>query len=967
MDSNKICFITCVNDEAMYKEAMLYIKSLNVPAGIKVETLAIRNASSITSGYNEALTKTDAKYKVYLHQDVFIINRNFINDFIGVFDSNSDIGMIGMTGSSIIPTSGCWWEAKECCGQVYESHRGKMNILKFENVDENIEDVQAIDGFMMITQYDIKWREDIFDGWHFYDVSQSVEFLKNKYKVVVPPQEKPWCIHDCGTVRIVDDYKKYQDIFINEYSEFIFPLVSIMITAYNRPEYFKIALESALNQSYKNIEIVICDNSTNNSVRDVVKDYLKSPLIRYYKNEKELDVIDNFNKAVNLAKSEYICFLMDDDIYNRDKLKVMMNYFIQDSSLALVTSHRQAIDKNGDVINSINETQKLFYKPTYISENDLKKLFIQTRTNYIGETTTPLFKKEYLEKGIFGCYEGRNYSVISDMVTWIRMSEKGRIIYLSDTLSYYRIHETQDQRRALTKYKGVLETVWLSQKLIEKENVNHFEKLDKTYYNLIDIFKNSILEFVKSQELLNIVYQNGVLIQYLDSLNSLLKHNREVCRIKDVFIRYYFSLMINKIIGHCKISNTYNNINLSKKDKEVIDSMLDESNYLDYIMKLYNYKDDSYKEFVKNKIEKEENNVKYIAFYLPQFHSIPENDEWWGKGFTEWTNVTRAMPMYAGHYQPHLPSDLGFYNLTDISSMKKQIEIAKNYGIHGFCFYYYWFNGKKLLEKPLENLYQNRNIDFPYCICWANENWTRRWDGEENSILISQEHSPENDAAFINDIIKYFNDDRYIKVGDKPVLIIYRADIIPNVKSTVNMWREICRKNGLGELFIIGAKTFEFTSPDEYGLDAEVEFPPHGSINYNAIVDGFKTLNKNYSGEFFDYKQLIEEKEYLNESDYKTFKTAFPSWDNTSRKPNSSFIFHGSTPELYKEWLEDLTNYTINHFPVNERYVFINAWNEWAEGAHLEPDRRFGYAYLNATYEVYKNQRNTTSKHTGMR
>lgn len=954
MDSNKICFITCVNDEAMYKETLLYIKSLNIPEGIKVETLAIRNASSITSGYNEALAKTDAKYKVYLHQDVFIINKDFINDILGIFGTNSDIGMVGMTGSRIIPTSGCWWEAKECCGQVYESHRGEMNILKFQNVDENIEDVQAIDGFMMITQYDIKWREDIFDGWHFYDASMSVEFLKNNYRVIVPPQEKPWCIHDCGTVRIADDYKKYQDIFIKEYSEILFPLVSIMITAYNRPEYFKIALESALKQSYKNIEIVICDNSTNNSVREVVKEYLSNKLIRYYKNEKALDVIDNFDKVIGLTKGKYISFLMDDDIYHKDKLKVMMNYFIQDSSLALVTSHRQGIDKSGNELASVNEIQKLFYKPTYISESDLKKLFIETRTNYIGEATTPLFKKDYLENGMFGCYKGRRYFAISDMATWIKMSEDGRILYLPETLSYYRIRLDSNQKKTLTNYREMLEAVALSQKIIENEYPYHFKQLDKTYYNLLDVFRNSFVEFAKSTKLLDLVYKNNILQIYLDTLNNLLKYSKKSHRIKDVFIRYYFNLLIDMILKYCTISSNYENISLSKEDVKVINSMLGESYFIDYIMKLYNYKDGSYKEYVQNKIEKENNSVKYIAFYLPQFHSIPENDEWWGKGFTEWTNVTRAMPMYVGHYQPHLPGELGFYNLEDTKTMRKQIELAKNYGIYGFCFYYYWFNGKKLLEKPLENLYQNKNMDFPYCICWANENWTRRWDGEENSILIGQEHSPENDVAFINDIIKYFKDDRYIKVGEKPVLIIYRADIIPNIKNTVNIWREICRKNGIGELFIIGAKTFGFISPDEYGLDAEVEFPPHGLINYNAKVDGFTTINRDYTGQFFDYKQLVEEKEYLTESEYRTFKTAFPSWDNTSRKPNSSFIFHGSTPELYKEWLSDITKYTIEHLPLKERFVFINAWNEWAEGAHLEPDRRYGYAYLDATYKVFK-------------
>ncbi|UKA29892.1 glycoside hydrolase family 99-like domain-containing protein [Photobacterium damselae] len=348
--------------------------------------------------------------------------------------------------------------------------------------------------------------------------------------------------------------------------------------------------------------------------------------------------------------------------------------------------------------------------------------------------------------------------------------------------------------------------------------------------------------------------------------------------------------------------------------------------------------------------------TKLIAFYLPQFHCFPENDKWWGKGFTEWRNVTKAVPQFIGHNQPLLPSDLGFYDLNNDDVLMDQVKIAKNYGIAAFCFHYYWFSGRKLMNKPIEKYLNNKELDLNFCICWANENWTRRWDGNESDVLIGQEHSLEIDSKFILDIKQFLEDERYIKVNGKKLIVIYRPSIIPNIKEVVENWRTHCRNNGLGEIHLVMAKSFDQVDPSLYGFDAAVEFPPHqlGAIVSPEKIDNTQLLNKSFEGLIFDYNKVVNAKlrEYKDQFSDNLYRTVFPSWDNEARKPGRGHIFKGSTSGKYQEWLEGAIDYSKKNKVENESLVFINAWNEWAEGAVLEPTLKEGYSYLNATFNA---------------
>jgi lipopolysaccharide biosynthesis protein len=342
--------------------------------------------------------------------------------------------------------------------------------------------------------------------------------------------------------------------------------------------------------------------------------------------------------------------------------------------------------------------------------------------------------------------------------------------------------------------------------------------------------------------------------------------------------------------------------------------------------------------------------IRLIAFYLPQFHPIPENDLWWGKGFTEWSNVAKAQPNFSGHYQPHLPADLGYYDLRVSQVLDSQIDLARRYGLFGFCFYYYWFAGKRLLEGPLELMLSRENSGFPYCICWANENWTRRWDGMDSEILMSQAHSADDDRAVIVDMIRYLRSKHYIRVNGRPLILVYRVDQFPNFRKTADIWRRACSELGVGDIYIGMVESFtqagKTVAPREYGCDACVEFPPHNFGDPRRPPS--PVYNPNFDGHVHDYQQMVSRYVARPGVPFKRFRGVMPSWDNTPRRQNSSETFVNSSPGAFQAWLEVVVEETKARLHGEERIVFVNAWNEWAEGAYLEPDRVYGHAWLEA-------------------
>lgn len=346
-----------------------------------------------------------------------------------------------------------------------------------------------------------------------------------------------------------------------------------------------------------------------------------------------------------------------------------------------------------------------------------------------------------------------------------------------------------------------------------------------------------------------------------------------------------------------------------------------------------------------------------VAFYLPQFHTIPENDEWWGEGFTEWTNVRQARPLFKGHYQPHVPGELGYYDLGDRMVREEQATLAARYGIDAFCYYHYWFAGRRLLERPFDEVLASGRPDLPFCLCWANEPWTRTWDGSSDNVLVDQHYSAEDDRRHIDWLLDAFADDRYLRVDGRPLFLVYRAGVLPDPAATTRLWRERAARAGLPGLFLCRVEShFEAGDPRPLGFDAAVEFQPafgHMPLSRRQRFAPRRVLARlgvaPQSGSYVavDYDDLVRTMLARERPTYPRFPCVTPEWDNTPRRPYGAYMLTGSTPERFGEWVAEVTRRLASE-PPERRLLFVNAWNEWGEGCHLEPSERWGVAYLEA-------------------
>ena len=351
--------------------------------------------------------------------------------------------------------------------------------------------------------------------------------------------------------------------------------------------------------------------------------------------------------------------------------------------------------------------------------------------------------------------------------------------------------------------------------------------------------------------------------------------------------------------------------------------------------------------------------IKPIAIYLPQFHPFEQNNNWWGKGFTEWTNVTKATPFFKDHYQPHLPADLGLYDLRVEQTRMDQAAMAKAYGIYGFCYYHYWFSGTRLMQEPIDAMLQSKQPDFPFMFCWANETWSRRWLGEEKEILIKQEYSEADDyahAAWLCENV--FNDSRCITIHNRPAFAIYRPHDLPDYKKTIAIIKEVARSKGLAEPFFIGSNSH---TQQLDGFDQVLNFEPQLSLLPEAFNDAgtVSKLVRNIKHKAWSHKLKIydyaEVKHIMaaRKFPYKNLPCVFVGWDNTARRGRNGIVITNQNKELFKQSLQRAKQIVADNDP-EEQIVFINAWNEWAEGNHLEPCSKYGHQFLEAVKEVFE-------------
>lgn len=377
--------------------------------------------------------------------------------------------------------------------------------------------------------------------------------------------------------------------------------------------------------------------------------------------------------------------------------------------------------------------------------------------------------------------------------------------------------------------------------------------------------------------------------------------------------------------------------------------------YALYVLSRYGARSNMFKAFEEK--SPVSTDIKLVAYYLTQFHPNKENDEWWGKGTTEWNNVNQAVPQFVGHYQPRRPGELGYYDLRIKDTFQRQIKLAKNYGIGAFCFYYYWFDGgRRLLDYPLNEFLSDSSLDMPFFYCWANENWTKRFSGVNSEVLMGITPIIANYKAFIESVLSDFSDSRYLKIGGRPVLSVYRPSLIPNSKEVVQYWRERAVEVTGEDIYLIAVQERDLSVDyASLGFDAESEFQPKQVQHYcKDIAKAVHPIRKDFAGAVYDYADLVNNKRYSITENIKkkVYPAVMPMWDNTARRNFRGTIFHGSTPSLYKQWLSDAIEMVQSRQDLDEKLVFINAWNEWGEGAYLEPDQEYGYAYLDATYQA---------------
>jgi len=365
--------------------------------------------------------------------------------------------------------------------------------------------------------------------------------------------------------------------------------------------------------------------------------------------------------------------------------------------------------------------------------------------------------------------------------------------------------------------------------------------------------------------------------------------------------------------------------------------------------------------------------MRVICFYLPQYHPIPENDEWWGAGFTDWRKVATAQPRFRGHSQPHIPADLGFYDLRLEETRAAQAALAAEYRIAGFCYHHYWFNGRMLLDRPFNEVLASGRPDFPFCLCWANETWTRRWDGREREILIRQDYERYDAVAHVEWLEHAFRDKRYIKINEKPLFLVYRVDDIPNMREIIKAWRSYVENKGYPGLYLASVETwFTRLSPaavSDLGFDVIIEFQPNirklavrakgrwtpanfmkSLFHKTTDMVGLEHVQRREIMLKFDYRAMVEAFVASPRSPRKTFPCVMPSWDNTARKMVAT-VMQNEDAQLYEVWLRSAMERVVE-YDQQEQIVFINAWNEWAEGCHLEPDIRNGKKFLEATRSV---------------
>ncbi len=747
-------------------------------------------------------------------------------------------------------------------------------------------------------------------------------------------------------------------------SDINYPKVSVIVPFYNSSETIDETLCSVEAQTYPSVEIIVVNDGSN--------EYHSNKLKQILSNRPHVQLVEQSNKgpasARNLGARQavgvYFCFLDSDDVIKPQYLSACAEV-LKDPKIKLVYTKAaffgaregnwtlppyeglKSILLGNRIPNAVAlQRSKGFFELSGFDESlrthedwDYWIRLLQNEGDVVCiQEVLFMYRKRSDGTSLMDQLEREPRRIQED---WQKIYDKHRSLYLQHNLGYYdlivQLNNIENQLESANQLSQMLKA-----QLDEMIQLNG--QLDRRYQKYKKLWSVRLMKPIIKTE------------QAISSANTLRKGFRNLVKEKgSIGKAYQFLRRLRKdesmkevkkylktgvFTGGSSLNRAFERLDggNSSNEKGFYESLFSQTS-----------KSNQYVNMREN-ISPVQSNVKLIAFYLPQFHPIPENDKAWGKGFTEWTNVSKAVPQYVGHHQPKLPDELGFYDLRLIEVQKRQIELAKSYGIYGFCYHHYWFDGKRVMDRPIEQILAHPELDFPFCINWANENWTKKWDGRDADVLLAQNHSELDDVAFIEDAARYMRDSRYIRIDGKPLLMLYRPSLLVDPKATGERWRTWCRENGIGELYLVITHSFEPIDPETIGFDAAVEFAPN-SFPLTNVTNKMRSsfLNSNFDGVLYDYTSAIDYSESYRVPHYTKFRGVCPRWDNEARKPGKGTVLIGSNPVEYGKWLQSICRFTKNNFEPSKQFVFINAWNEWAEGAYLEPDRKYGYAYLEAT------------------
>jgi glycosyltransferase involved in cell wall biosynthesis len=463
MDAKKIAFIIAINNEEKYEQCFKYLSFLRIPEGFFVDVVGISDFKNLANAFNLGMHSSDAKYKVYITETTWIYHQNFIEDMISVFDANNSIGILGMSGTISIPIDGICEHSKHKIGKVVSQSSGIIH--NYKSLDSYYEEVQSLDGYLMATQYDVQWREGLFSTDDFSAVSQCLEYKRAGYIAVVVQQNMAWVSANLKDNDEINE--KDKNVFLDEYSKDVFPLVSILMPTYNRPKYFCMALESALKQSYRNLEIVISDDSDNEETKKLIGKYLDDSRIKYCQN-KGFGILENWLWVLENSTGEYFNYLLDDDLFAANKVEEMVQGFRENESVGLVTSYRHVIDEHNNILPDIIGSGKLIQSTNIISGKFLQRKMLMERLNLIGEVTTVLVPSS--SKKVFRQLLPLNVP-IGDVWIWLELCGNKDVLYMPTPLSYFRHHKEQMQNSMDVILKGALSWIEIEHYYYYNNNV----------------------------------------------------------------------------------------------------------------------------------------------------------------------------------------------------------------------------------------------------------------------------------------------------------------------------------------------------------------------------------------------------------------------------------------------------------------------------------------------------------------